>query len=56
MISPITSTKVYRQIPPIVRKDMTHLFIYRLRNYRDLEAIVEELGAIYDKKDVVTNI
>ena len=29
---------------------MTHLFIYRLRNYGDLEAIVEELSAIYDKK------
>ena len=28
---------------------MTHLFIYRLRNYGDLEAIVEELSAIYDK-------
>ena len=29
---------------------MTHLFIYRLRNYGDLEGIIEELGAIYDKK------
>ena len=28
---------------------MTHLFIYRLRNYGDLESIVEELSAIYDK-------
>ena len=50
MISTITSTQVYKQISPIVRKNMTHLFIYRLRNYGDLEAIVEELGAIYDKK------
>ena len=29
---------------------MTHLFIYRLRNYNDLESIVEELSAICDKK------
>ena len=29
---------------------MTHLFIYRLRNYGDLDAIVEELSAVYDKK------
>ena len=49
MISTITSTQVYKQIPPIVRKNMTHLFIYRLRNYGDLEAIVEKLSAIYGK-------
>ena len=29
---------------------MTHLFIYRLINYGDLESIVEELNAIYGKK------
>ena len=50
MISTITSTQVYKQISPIVRKSMTHLFNYRLRNYGDLESIVEELSAIYDKK------
>ena len=35
MISTITSTQVYKQISPIVRKNMTYLFIYRLRNYGD---------------------
>ena len=40
MISTITSTQVYKNISPIVRKSMTHLFIYRLRNYGDLESIV----------------
>ena len=50
MISTITPTQVYKQIPPIVRKNMTHLSIYRLRNYNDLESVVEELSAIYDKK------
>ena len=53
MISTITSTQVYKQISPSVRKDMTHLFIYRLRNYDDLEATVEELSAIYDKKTLL---
>ena len=53
MISTVTSTQVYKQIPPIVRKSMTHLFIYRLRNYGDLEATVEELSAIYDKKTLL---
>ena len=53
MISTITSTQVYKQISPIVRKNMTHLLIYRLRNYGDVEAIVEELSAIYDKNTLL---
>ena len=32
---------------------MTHLFIYRLGNYVDLEPIVEELSAVYDKKTLL---
>ena len=48
MISTITSTQVYKQISPIVSKNMTHLLIYRLRNYNDLKSTVEELSAIYD--------
>ena len=53
MISTTTSTQVYKQISPTVRKNMTHLFIYRLRNYGDLEAIVKELSAICDKKTLL---
>ena len=50
MISTSTSTQVYKQISPIARNNVTHLFVYRLRNYGDLESIVEELSAVYDKK------
>ena len=32
---------------------MTHLFIYRLRNHGDLESIVEDLSAAYDKKTLL---
>ena len=53
MISTITSTQVYKAISNVVRKNMTHLFIYRLRSYSDVEAIVEELGAVYDKKTLL---
>ena len=49
MISTITPTQVYKQMSPIVRKNMPHLFIYRLRHVGDLESIVEELSASYDK-------
>ena len=37
----------------MVRKNMTHLSIYILRTYNDLESIVEELSAIYDKKTLL---
>ena len=56
MISTITSTQVYKQLSPIVRKNMTHQFIYRLRNYNDLESIVEELSAIYDNQKTLLQI
>ena len=40
MISTITSTQVFKAIPPIVRKSVTHLFVYRLRNYGDSEGTI----------------
>jgi GTPase SAR1 family protein len=53
MISTITATQVYKAVSPVIRKNMTHLFIYRLRNYADLEAIIEEMSAVYDKKTLL---
>ena len=53
MINTITSTQVFKAISPIVRKSVTHLFVYRLRNYGDLEGIIEELSAIYDKNTLL---
>ena len=50
MSSTITSTQIYKGVSPIIRKNITNLFVYRLRNYGDLEGIIEELSAIYDKK------
>ena len=41
MIRTITPTQVYKQMSPIVRNNITNPFIYRLRNYNDLEPIVE---------------
>ena len=50
MISIITATQIYKVISPIVRKNVTDLIIFKLRNYADLEGIVEELAALTDKK------
>ena len=50
MISTITATQVFKAISPIVRKNITDLYIYRLRNQADLESIIEEVIAGYDEK------
>ena len=50
MISTITATQVHKAVSPVIRKNMTHLLIYRLRNYADLQAIIEEMSAVYGPK------
>jgi hypothetical protein len=52
-ISTITSTQKYNVIAPIVRVNATQLYVFRLRNYKDLESIVEELSAVADKKTLL---
>ena len=52
-ISTITSTQKYNVIAPIVRVNATQLYVFKLRNYKDLEAIVEELSAVADKKTLL---
>ena len=47
--STITSTQVYKAISPIIRKNLTAIMVYRLRNYSDLESLIEEFGSVYDK-------
>ena len=49
-ISTITSTQKFAAIAPIIRVNATELYVYRLRNYRDLETFIEEVSAVVDKK------
>ena len=53
MISTITATQVFNALSPIIRKNITQLYVYKLRNYRDLEAVLEELSALIDKKTLL---
>ncbi len=53
MISTITSTQKFAAISPIIRVNATELYVYRLRNYKDLETLIEELSAVYDKKTLL---
>lgn len=52
-ISTITSTQVYNLISPIIRKNATNLFCFKLRNAKDLECLLEELSALYDKNTIL---
>ena len=52
-ISTITSTHKFNAISPIIRVNMTELYIFRLRNVKDLEAVIEEVSAITDKKTLL---
>ncbi|MFM7986840.1 MAG: hypothetical protein ACKPKO_46755, partial [Candidatus Fonsibacter sp.] len=43
MISTITTTQTFNAIHPIIRVNATELYVYRLRNNKDLEAFIDEL-------------
>ena len=52
-ISTTTATQVYKAISPVIRKNITDIYIFRLRNYADMEAWLEEMSAIYDKEVLI---
>lgn len=49
-ISTITATQIFNALAPIIRKNTTEIYTYRLRNYKDLESLIEELSALAPKK------
>ena len=53
MISTITTSQSYKSISSIVRRNITEISIFRLRNNSDLEAVLDELSAVYDKKTLL---
>ena len=53
MISSITATQKNNAIHPIFRVNATELYVYRLRNYKDLDTFVDEVSAVYDKKTLL---
>ena len=52
-ISVITATQVFNALHPIIRKNATDLYVYKLRNYKDLESLLDELSAIAPKKTLM---
>ena len=53
VFSTITVTQKFRAIQPTIRVSMTELYVYRLRNYKDLETFIEEVSAVHDKKSLL---
>ena len=49
----ITATQKFASIAPIIRVNATELFVYRLRNYQDLQTFIDEISALMDKKTLL---
>merc|ERR1712078_629585 len=49
-ISTVVSTQKFTAIPPIIRVNATELLVFRLRNFKDLEAFLDEVSALVNKK------
>ena len=54
MISTITATQKFNAIHPIIRVNATELYVYRLRNMKDLDSFIDEVSAVLDKKTLLT--
>ena len=52
-ISTIVSTQKFTALHPIIRVNATEWFVFRLRNYKDLETFIEEVSALIDKKSLM---
>ena len=53
-ISTIVATQKFSCIAPIIRINATDLYVYKLRNYKDLECFVDEVSAVLpNKKDLL---
>jgi hypothetical protein len=53
MISSITATQKFNSIHPIIRVNATELYVYRLRNTKDLDTFIDEVSAVYNKKTLL---
>ena len=51
----ITATRKYNALSPIIRVNSRQLFFFRLRNYKEIETMVEELSAVLIKKSTVAD-
>ena len=48
-ISTIVATPKFNALSPIIRVNASDLYVFRLRNYSDLQTFLDEVSAIADK-------
>ena len=53
MISTITTTQKFSAIQTIIRVNATELYVYKLRNMKDLDTFIVEVSAVLDKKTLL---
>ena len=51
----ITATQNFNALSPIIRVNSRQLFFFRLRNYKEIETMVEELSAVLIKKPTLAD-
>ena len=51
--STLVSTQKFRCLSPIIRSQITEIYVFPLRNNLDLEAFIEEVSAVYNKKTLL---
>ena len=52
-ISVITATQKFNILHPVIRVNATQLFVFRLRNYKEMEALLEELSGLVPRKTLL---
>jgi hypothetical protein len=52
-ISTIVATQKFTAIHPIIRVNASELYVFRLRNYSDLQTFLDELGGIVGSKQTL---
>jgi hypothetical protein len=55
-ISTITSVQKGTALHPIIRVNCTQMIIYKLRNYSDLQLVIDELSALFQDKKTLIDI
>jgi hypothetical protein len=49
-LSVITATQKYNALAPIVRLNTSSLYIFKLKNMKEIDTFIEEQSALVDKK------
>ena len=46
MLTTITATQKFNAVRPIIRVNATELYVYKLRNMKDLDTFIDEVSAV----------